>query len=143
MTMASWEGMLLIPRNCSTLLIEKNRLVNSTPFTDTFDKPSATITGLIVAIYEVGCFFGSVATSIFGEAIGRKKSIGTGVIIMIVGALLQATAYTRAHMVVARVVSGVGMGFINSTVPVFQSEFSPKATRGLCTSHMHLLFDIV
>ena len=53
---------------------------------------------------------------------------------MIAGALLQATAYTRVHMIVARVVSGVGMGFINSTVPVFQSEFSPKATRGLCTS---------
>lgn len=34
-------------------------------------------------------------------------------------------------MVVARIVSGVGMGFINSTVPVFQSEFSPKANRGL------------
>lgn len=50
---------------------------------------------------------------------------------MIIGAILQATAYTRAHMVVARVVSGVGMGFINSTVPVFQSEFSPKASRGL------------
>ena len=50
---------------------------------------------------------------------------------MIVGALLQATSYTRAHMVIARVVSGVGMGIINSTVPVFQSEFSPKASRGL------------
>jgi MFS family permease len=34
-------------------------------------------------------------------------------------------------MVVARIVSGTGMGFINSTVPVFQSEFSPKAGRGL------------
>ena len=62
---------------------------------------------------------------------GRKKNIGAGVVIMIIGALLQATAYTRAHMVVARVVSGVGMGFINSTVPVFQSEYSPKASRGL------------
>lgn len=50
---------------------------------------------------------------------------------MIVGALLQATAYTRAHMIVARIVSGVGMGFINSTVPVMQAEFSPKATRGI------------
>lgn len=51
---------------------------------------------------------------------------------MILGALLQASAYSRAHMIVARVVSGVGMGFISSTVPVFQAEFSPKATRGLC-----------
>jgi MFS family permease len=54
---------------------------------------------------------------------------------MIIGALLQATAYSRAHMIVARIVSGTGMGFINSTVPVFQAEFSPKATRGLCMIH--------
>jgi MFS family permease len=33
-------------------------------------------------------------------------------------------------MIVARIVSGIGMGFINSTVPVIQAEFSPKATRG-------------
>ena len=50
---------------------------------------------------------------------------------MILGSLLQSTAYTRAHIIVARIVSGCGMGFINSTVPVFQSEFSPKANRGL------------
>ena len=108
------------------------RLVNSTAFTTTFNHPSPTITGLIVAIYEVGCFLGSVCVSLFGEQLGRKKSIGIGVTIMIIGALLQATAYTRAHMIVARIVSGTGMGFINSTVPVFQAEFSPKATRGLC-----------
>ena len=80
---------------------------------------------------QVGCFLGSVCTSIFGENLGRKKSIAAGVVIMIIGAILQATAYGRAHMVVARVVSGVGMGFVNSTVPVFQSEYSPKANRGL------------
>nr|POF13478.1 sugar transporter stl1 [Quercus suber] len=37
---------------------------------------------------------------------------------MIIGALLQATAYVSAHMIVARIVSGLGMGLINSTVPV-------------------------
>ena len=58
---------------------------------------------------------------------------------MIIGALLQATAYSRAQMIVARVVSGCGMGAINSTVPVFQSEFSPKATRGLCKYSLSLI----
>lgn len=51
---------------------------------------------------------------------------------MIVGAVLQATAYGRVQMIVGRVVSGIGMGAINSTVPVLQAEFSPKATRGIC-----------
>lgn len=53
---------------------------------------------------------------------------------MIVGAILQATAYSRAQLIVGRIVSGIGMGFINSTTPVFQSEFSPQGSRGVCTS---------
>jgi MFS family permease len=51
---------------------------------------------------------------------------------MIIGSVLQASSFSRVQLIVARVVSGVGMGWINSTVPVFQAEFSPKATRGLC-----------
>lgn len=88
--------------------------------------------GLIVAIYEIGCFLGSVATAIVSEQLGRRRSIAIGCVIMIIGAVLQATSYSRAQMIVARIVSGCGMGFINSTVPVLQAEFSPKATRGIC-----------
>lgn len=47
------------------------------------------------------------------------------------GAVLQATSYHTSQMIIARIVSGIGMGFINSTVPVMQAEFSPKATRGI------------
>lgn len=68
------------------------------------------MTGFIVAIYELGCFGGSITTSIWGEQLGRRKSIGIGVVIMIVGALLQATAYSTAHLCIARVVAGWGMG---------------------------------
>ena len=50
---------------------------------------------------------------------------------MIIGAVLQCSSFSRAQLVVARVVSGVGMGFINSTVPVLQAEYSPKLSRGL------------
>jgi MFS family permease len=82
----------------------------------------------------VGAFFGSLFTAIFGEQLGRRRSIGIGVVVMMIGAVLQATAYTRAHLMVARIVAGFGLGAVNSTVPVFQAEFAPKATRGLCTS---------
>lgn len=50
---------------------------------------------------------------------------------MIVGAVLQAAAYGRAQLIVGRIVSGVGLGIVNSTVPVLQAEFSPKASRGI------------
>jgi hypothetical protein len=51
---------------------------------------------------------------------------------MVIGAILQASSYSRAQIIVGRIVSGMGMGVINSTVPVVQAEFSPKATRGVC-----------
>lgn len=109
-------------------------LVDGAAFNDTFDSPGATMLGLIVSIIDVGACFGSIATAIFGENLGRKKSIGIGVVTMMVGSLLQATAYTRVHLIIARVVAGLGLGMVNSTVPVMQAEYAPKATRGLCKS---------
>lgn len=82
----------------------------------------------------MGCFFGSILAAIFGERLGRRWTIGHGCWIMIVGAVLQAASYGRAQLIVGRIVSGIGLGIINSTVPVLQAEFSPKATRGICKS---------
>jgi MFS family permease len=107
-------------------------LVNAKAFNNTFDTPGSTILALIVSIMEVGAFLGSVASSLFGERLGRTKTLALATVIMMVGSLLMATAYTRAHMIVARVVAGVGLGMSNSTAPVLQSEYSPKANRGLC-----------
>ena len=64
--------------------------VNSPAFTETFgiDPDSdrgANLIGLIVSIYEIGCFVGAITTSFIGEKLGRRKSVLIGVIIMIVG----------------------------------------------------------
>ncbi|KAH9427269.1 hypothetical protein MCOR02_012175 [Pyricularia oryzae] len=106
-------------------------LVNSPAFNATFDSPASDMIGVIVAIYEIGCFFGSLCSAIFGEKLGRRRSITIGAWIMILGAILQASSYSRAQLIVGRIVSGYGMGIINSTVPVFQAEFSPKSSRGV------------
>jgi len=74
----------------------------------------------------VGAFLGSGITSFYGETLGRRKSIAIGVVVMIIGAIPQATSYGHAQMIIAHVVAGIGMSFINNTVPVFQSEFSLK-----------------
>lgn len=49
---------------------------------------------------------------------------------MTVGAVVQAS-YSREQLIVGRIVSGIGLGIVNSTVPVLQAEFSPKASRGI------------
>lgn len=85
-----------------------------------------------MAVRAVGCFLGSVATALVGDHLGRRRTMMVGVVTMMVGAVLQGTSSTLAHMIVGRVVCGIGMGFINSTGPVLQAEFSPKTIRGLC-----------
>lgn len=106
-------------------------LIGQTAFNDTFDNPGPVIIGTIVSIMEVGAFLGSVFTAFFGESMGRRKSIILGTVVMMLGALLQATSYHRSQLIVARVIAGIGLGINNSTCPVMQAEYSPKATRGL------------
>ncbi len=53
-----------------------------------------------------------MATFAFGEYFGRKKSLIIGVIVMSIGAILQAAATNVPMMIVARLITGVGNGFV-------------------------------
>ncbi|KAF5001857.1 hypothetical protein FGRMN_704, partial [Fusarium graminum] len=106
-------------------------LVNTSAFKDTFDDPNSDMIGVIVAIFEIGCFFGAIFAAIWGEKLGRRRSVLIGCIVLILGAVIQAASYSRAQMIVGRIVSGLGLGTVNSTIPVMQAEFSPKSSRGI------------
>jgi len=105
-------------------------LTNAPAWNKTFDSPKGGELSTIVASYEIGCFAGAILAFILGERLGRKRSIRLGAVWMIGGAVLQAAAFGRPQLIVGRIVSGIGMGCINSTAPVLQAEISPKATRG-------------
>ena len=84
----------------------------------------------VTAIYDIGCFFGAIAAFVFGDYMGRKNTILIGTTIMSVGALLQCTAYSVPHMIVGRIVAGIGNGINTATAPTYQSETSQAAWRG-------------
>ncbi|KAI9608554.1 hypothetical protein H4Q26_004737 [Puccinia striiformis f. sp. tritici PST-130] len=107
-------------------------LTNAPAWNRTFNNPTGNELSTIVASYEIGCFAGAILAFVVGERLGRKKSIRLGAVWMIVGAVLQASAFSRAQLIAGRILSGIGMGCINSTAPVLQAEVSPKATRGRC-----------
>ncbi|KAI0736145.1 general substrate transporter [Fomitopsis betulina] len=90
----------------------------------------STLQSLLVAIYEIGCLVGALSNLWLGDKLGRRKTIVIGGIIMIIGAILQATAFTYSHMIVARIVTGIGNGLNTSTVPSYHAECSPAAKRG-------------
>lgn len=49
---------------------------------------------------------------------------------MIVGAILQCSAFSLAHFIVGRIITGFGNGLNTSTVPTWQSETSKSHRRG-------------
>ncbi|GFF40254.1 sugar transporter STL1 [Aspergillus udagawae] len=84
----------------------------------------------VTAIYDVGCFLGSILAFIVSERLGRKKSILLGTTIMAVGTILQASSYSLAQMFVGRVILGIGNGINTSTAPVWQTETATVKWRG-------------
>ena len=54
--------------------------------------------------------------------------------LIVVGASLQTSAYQLSHLIVGRVITGLGTGIDSSTVPMYQSELSRKEWRGRLVS---------
>jgi MFS family permease len=77
---------------------------------------SASLQGTVVAIYEIGCFFGAIIALLIGEKIGRRKTIMLGCIVLSIGGALQACAYGIPHLIVGRIVAGLGNGLNTSTI---------------------------
>lgn len=88
------------------------------PEIDTSDdgNGSASLQGLVVAIYEIGCFAGALLAFALAERLGRRWSIMTGCSILIVGAVIQAAAFGIPQMIVGRIVAGVGNGINTATI---------------------------
>ncbi|RTE68938.1 hypothetical protein BHE90_016686, partial [Fusarium euwallaceae] len=91
---------------------------------------SSSLQGTVVAIYEIGCFFGAIFCLLAGEYLGRRRSIMIGCVVLSVGAALQASAFGIPQMIVGRIVAGLGNGMNTSTIPVWHSELMKAKNRG-------------
>ncbi|KAF2176833.1 general substrate transporter [Zopfia rhizophila CBS 207.26] len=105
---------------------------NTFPEIDTTDgaNGSSSLQGTVVAIYEIGCFFGAILCFLFGEMLGRRKCIMIGCVVLSIGAALQASANGIPQMIAGRIVAGLGNGMNTSTIPVWHSELMKAHDRG-------------
>ena len=97
---------------------------------DTTPALRSTYQGIAVASYNLGCFIGAVITIFIGNPLGRRKMIFLGTAIMVVGAALQASAFSLEHFIIGRIITGIGNGGNTSTVPMWQSETCSAHKRG-------------
>lgn len=69
----------------------------------------------------------SLAITLFGMKLGRRKTILLGNGLICIGAALQAATYSIAQIVVGRIICGFGIGCIASSVPTYMAEMSLEA----------------
>lgn len=105
----------------------------------TYEGPSegyvATITeptrqGGIVSIYYFGTLIGCLMGGVLGDRLGRIKTMLLGSIWVLCGAALQCSAQNIAWMCCARIINGIGTGYLNAIVPVWSAEVASHTSRG-------------
>ena len=92
--------------------------------------PSTIMIGTMTALYDVGAAAGAICAAFTAEALGRKRSLLLGAFILTVGSIIMGSAFERVQFMVSRIITGIGIGYITSVTPVYQSEISSAAQRG-------------
>ncbi|KAE8408988.1 general substrate transporter [Aspergillus pseudonomiae] len=121
---------LMTPREKSNDLCWLDNPTNTIPHpTYCTGDPNTQAAG--VAIYQIGCWMGSLVILVYGERWGRKSSTFWGSSIMIIGTIMQAACFDYGLFVAGRVVGGIGNGMVTSTIPTWQSECARPHQRGV------------
>jgi MFS family permease len=109
------------------------------------NNPSTLMVGTVTALYGVGAFFGALCAAFVAEGLGWKRTLLLGAAIVIIGAVLMSSAIERVQFMVARIVTGVGIGYVTIVTPVYQSEISAAAHKRwqVCCQLMTMLFGLM
>jgi SP family sugar:H+ symporter-like MFS transporter len=102
-----------------------------------------TISSLVVSTMSLGTLVGALAGAYTADWFGRRRSLSIGVAIFIVGNIIQITSMTTwVHLMVGRIVAGLGVGILSIGVPMFQSECCPREIRGAVVASYQLMITI-
>jgi sugar porter (SP) family MFS transporter len=85
---------------------------------------------LIVSILSAGTFCGALAAAPTADTFGRRLSMILESLMFTFGVILQTAATSIPLFVAGRFFAGFGVGLLSATIPLYQSETSPKWIRG-------------
>lgn len=81
-------------------------------------------------IQSAGQAIGQVLLQYATEAIGRKPALLTIWVVLVASIFIETFATRWDHWLVAKLFSGMGVGMLQSTMPLYLSEIAPTQLRG-------------
>lgn len=89
--------------------------------------------GIVTAIYTIGNLAGSFFAGPAADWYGRRIGMFTGASIVLVGAIVMATAQGASGYMAGRFLAGFGVAIGRSSAPSYVTEFAPPQWRGPAT----------
>ncbi|KAF9760787.1 hypothetical protein IL306_004131 [Fusarium sp. DS 682] len=84
----------------------------------------------MTSMINVGELVGSLLAAPLNDLLGRKGSLLTGSVVVVVGVVLQlSTTSSRALITAGRAISGFGVGTFSVTSPLYMGEIAPESLR--------------
>ncbi|KEP55820.1 MFS monosaccharide transporter [Rhizoctonia solani 123E] len=96
-----------------------------------FNHPSQSIIGALVSTYIAGEAIGACFAAWSCDALGRRHTIAIAAATATVGTVIQTASVHIGMLICGRIVTGMAVGCMILTVPVYNSEISPPQHRGL------------
>lgn len=114
-------------------------VIGMTSFKKAYGNPSTgTYTtsekSLIVSILSCGTFFGALISASLADRFGRRTIVITGCVVFAIGVVVQVAIISIPALVVGRLISGFGVGFISAVNIMYLSETAPRNIRGMIVS---------
>lgn len=90
-----------------------------------------TTLGVVISATLIGMALGSIAFGKIADVIGRRTTVLSSVLLATVGMYLAATAADVLQLGIYRVLTGLGVGGILTSITVITAEYSSRRWRGL------------
>ncbi|OLY85544.1 Solute carrier family 2, facilitated glucose transporter member 2 [Smittium mucronatum] len=87
--------------------------------------------GFVTSVLAIGGLMGTMFSSKLADSYGRKNSLIINSIILIIGSIIEAFAYSPLMLVLGRFFSGIGAGIGFVIVPMYLTEIAPIESRGV------------
>jgi SP family sugar:H+ symporter-like MFS transporter len=88
--------------------------------------------GTIVSMLCAGALVGSLVVGKLADTLGRRMAVSASAFFCAIGMIIEISSTTHwAQFAVGRLVTGMGVGALSVTVPMYQSESTPAVIRGV------------
>lgn len=120
-------------------------ITQMTQFDDSIGQLSSMQQGIYVASILLSSSVSSLTSGHVSDRISRRYGILLGGVISLIGTVISACSPTFASLIVARLVTGIGMGQAISVTTVFLVEIAPVDIRGVaaCFLQTYVVFGIM